>query len=170
MDKYKDLLYLDWTPIAILANLLILFLIVKHFLYQPIKKMLDARKSEVEGIYQDAEGKNEAATLLKTEYEEKLQVAKETANNIIGEATKNAQKRSDEIVSEASKKANDMLSRAEDQIQKEKKKAINEIKNDITDIALSAASEVVKKDLSVKDHEKLIEDFIKGAGDAKWQN
>jgi len=132
--------------------------------------MLDQREKEVTDIYEEANSKNEAATSLKAEYEEKLSVAKETANEIVKTATVKAQSRSTEIVSDAQEKASTLIKRANEQIEKDKKKAVNEIKNEITDIALSAAEQVVNKELTKADHKKLVEDFIENAGDIKWQN
>lgn len=170
MSAVKELIYIDWTIVFQLVNTLILFLVLKHFLYKPVKKILDAREEEVENIYKEANQKNENATSLKKEYEQKLAVAKETASDIVKTATQKAQTRSDEIVSEASLKAAGLLKRAETQIEQDRKKAINEIKNDITDLAISAAGKVISKELSKQDHEKLIENFIENAGDAKWQS
>lgn len=44
-----------WQLLFTWGNLLILFLIIKHFLYQPVKKMLADRQSEVEETYRAAE-------------------------------------------------------------------------------------------------------------------
>lgn len=170
MDKFKDLMYIDWTLVATIINFFILYFILKHFLYKPVKKMLDSREKEVKDIYDDANLKNETATNLKAEYEEKLSVAKETAGKIVKDATVKAQSRSTEIVTEAQQKASSMMKTANEQIEQEKKKAVNEVKNDVTDIVISATKQMVKKELNKEDHEKLVEDFIENAGDIKWQN
>lgn len=170
MEGFKDLLYLDWTTVAIIINFFILFFILKHFLYKPVKKVLEDRQKEVEEIYQAAEEKIGSATQMKAEYEEKLAQAKETAGEIMKTATQRAQLRSDEIVTQAQEKTAAMLQRANDQIEQDKKKAVNEIKNEIADMAIGAAKQVVSKELSVADHEKLIEDFIENAGEIKWQD
>ena len=59
------------------------------------------------------------------------------------------------------------MEKANSDIEKEKKRAINQIKDEISDIALSIAEKVVVKEISAKDHERLIEDFIAGIGDEK---
>ncbi|WMJ21825.1 F0F1 ATP synthase subunit B [Paludicola sp. MB14-C6] len=170
-ELFKPLLYIDWrTMIITLCNFLILMFILKKFLYKPVKKVLDDRKTEIENIYNKANQTNEEAANLKTEYEEKLSVAKDTANTIVKEATQKAQLRSDEIISDAQDKASAYMERATAQMEQDKRKAVNEMKDSITDLALSAAQHVVSKELTQKDHEKLIEDFIENAGDIKWQS
>ena len=43
-----------WSILVSLANLLIMFLILKRFLFKPVQKMMAARKQQVDQIYQDA--------------------------------------------------------------------------------------------------------------------
>ena len=81
-------------------------------------------------------------------------------------ATAQAQKRSNELVEEAQQRAASMVARAEAEIAQEKKKAVNEIKDEISGMAVDIASKVVEREISAKDHEKLIEDFIKNVGEA----
>ena len=50
-------------------------------------------------------------------------------------------------------------------IEKEKKRAVNQIKDEISDIALMVAEKVVEKEISPKDHERLIENFISEFGE-----
>lgn len=167
---HKDIIYLDWTTPMIICNTIILFLVLKHFFYDKVKKILNDRKDEVEKIYLDADTKNETATALKASYEGKLLLAKETASGIVKDATVKAQARGEQIVTEANQKASATIMRASEQIEQDKKKAINEIKNDITDLAMTAAAQVVDKELNEDDHRKLIEDFIENTGEIKWQN
>ncbi len=53
------------------ANLLILFLLLKKFLFKPVTKVLDERAEEIENSYKQAEETNDKAISLKSEYEEK---------------------------------------------------------------------------------------------------
>ena len=56
--------------------------------------------------------------------------------------------------------------KASNDIAQERKNAVNAIKNDISGIAVSIASKVVEKEISEKDHEALIQDFIDQMGEA----
>ena len=75
--------------------------------------------------------------------------------------------KSDDIVNTAKKDALDIKEKANKDIEQERQKVINEIKNDISNIALLAASKVIEKDLDKSKHEELIENFIKEVGEAK---
>lgn len=170
MPEYKDVFYIDWTLVFTIINTIILFLVVKHFLYDKVKKVLNDRKDEVEKIYSDANSANEKAQELKADYEAQIATAREQAGDIIGSANKRAQTKYDEVVVDAQQKASAALLRAEQQIELEKKRAVEDAKDEIADLAVMAASQVIKKEIDQKTHEKLIDDFIENAGDIKWQN
>ena len=44
-----------WSLFVTICNTLITFLIVKHFLFKPLRKMLAAREQEVRDLYAHAE-------------------------------------------------------------------------------------------------------------------
>ena len=153
------------TIVGTLANLLILFLVVKHFLFDKVNAILEARKTEVEKTYEEADQKLKNAEELEKEYTEKLSGAKEESAEIIKNATKKAQKRSDEIISEAQDEARSITVKANADIEKEKKRAVNQIKDDISDIAISIAEKVVSKEIDPKPHDELIDSFIDSIGE-----
>lgn len=152
------------TMIATLLNTLILFLVLKHFLFKPVNKILDERREKVEKTYKEADDKLTEASRLETEYTEKLANAKAESAEIVKNATKRAQLRSDEIIAEAKTEASGLIVKANADIEKEKKRAVNQIKDEISDIALMVAEKVVEKEISPKDHERLIENFISEFG------
>lgn len=154
------------TLIAQLVNLLILYKLVKHFLFKPVQNVLAKRQAEVDTLYSEANEANASAKALREDYEKHLAQAKQEASEIIKSATQNAQTQSDEIVTDAQKKAASIISKANAEIEQDKKKTINEIKNDISGIAMDIATKVVGREISEKDHEKLIEEFISNVGDA----
>ena len=48
----------------------------------------------------------------------------------------------------------------------ERRKAFDEVKGELSGIALDIASQVIEREVSAKDHEALIDEFIKNVGDA----
>ncbi len=149
------------TIIATLLNTLILFLVLKHFLFDKVNKVIEDRKNDVKETYRQADEAKENAEKLEAEYTSRLEGAKEESAQIIQTATRKAQQRSDEIISEARTEAKGLV----DNASREKKIAVNQIKNEITDIAFSAAAAVVEKDMTGEDNERLIEKFIDNVGE-----
>lgn len=150
--------------IVILANTLILFLVFKHFLFDKVNKILEERKQGVKDTYDKADEALNSAKAMEEEYRGRLSAAKDESAELIKSAAKKAEQRSDEILFNAKNEAASILDRANADIEKERKRAVNSIKDDIADIAIMAASKVVEKEISGKDHEMLIDEFIDGIG------
>lgn len=168
MNPYFEFFSIDATTIVgTILNALILFLVIKHFLFDKVNAILESRKTEVEKTYEDADKALTNAKQLEGEYTSKLAAAKEESAEIVKNATKKAQSRSDEIIANAKDEARGIIDKANSDIEKEKKRAVNQIKDDISDIALSIASQVVSKEIDAKTHEQLIESFIDEIGDAE---
>ncbi|MDE5742102.1 MAG: F0F1 ATP synthase subunit B [Oscillospiraceae bacterium] len=153
------------TILGTIINTLILFLVLRHFLFDKVNAVLDSRKNEVAKTYEDADAALTSAKQLESEYTEKLSAAKEESAEIVKNATKKAQSRSEEIIAEAKDEARGIVDKANADIEKEKKRAVNQIKDEISDMALSIASRVVSKEIDGKTHEKLIESFIDEIGE-----
>lgn len=156
-----------WTLVFTWGNLLILFLLMKKFLFGPVKKIIDERQAEVSEMYSEADKDKSDAAALKAEYESRLESARNDADEIVKTASRNAQLKGEKIIADAHSEANVIIKRAEERIEAEKKNAENEIKNDISDIAISIASKVIEEDISAQKHKKLIDKFIDGLGDTK---
>lgn len=164
--KVTDFLSIDpATIILVLANTLILFLILKHFLFDKVNKVIDDRKNEVAETFKRADEAEENAKKLELEYTQKLNAAKEESAEIVRAATKKAQVRSDEIIVDAKAEAKSIVANANAEIEREKKIAVNQIKDEIADIAFNAAEAVIEKEINTKDNEKLIESFIDSVGE-----
>ncbi|WP_283674632.1 F0F1 ATP synthase subunit B [Butyricicoccus sp. Marseille-Q5471] len=156
--------FTPWEICVTICNTLITFLIVKKFLFKPVRKMMAAREEEVQDMYAVAEKTQTEAEQLRSEYTGRLAKAKEEANEIVSSATRRATVRSEEILKESSQQATAMVKKAETNIALERQKAMNEIKDEIAGLSVMIASKVVEKDINVADHERLIEDFIDKVG------
>lgn len=155
-----------WEIITQLINLLLLFLLLKHFLFKPVQNVLNARQAEIDKDYADAEAAQTRAEELRDEYEKRIADAKAEAADITKAANQKAQAHYDEVVGEAKADAARLKQKAEAQIEQEKKKAMNELKDEISGIAVDIAAKVVEREIDEKDHEALISEFIKGVGEA----
>lgn len=155
-----------WDIVTQLINLLLLFLLLKHFLFKPVQNILNARQAAIDKSYADADSALNKAEELRDEYEKRIADAKAEATDIVKSATRKAQANGEEIIRDAQAQAAHLLEKADVQIEQEKKKAMNELKDEISGIAVDIASKVVEREIDEKDHEALISEFIKGVGEA----
>lgn len=159
--EYLELISLNiWHIVVTIANLLLLMLILKKFLWKPVKKIMAERQGQVENIYRTAEESAAAAERDKQLYAEKLSRAQDEAETIVKAATQRADRLGDEIIANAKNKAEETLKKAESDIEQEKKKAMNDLKNEISGISVQIAENVVGREISEEDHRELIDSFI----------
>ena len=150
-----------------LCSLLILFLVFKHFLFGRVHKILDERQNDVSETYNKADAALEHAKSLESEYSGLMEGAKEESAQMIKAASKKAQLRSDEIISEAKNEASAILARADEDVEREKKRAQNELRGEVSELAVLVAQKVVEKEITEADHERFINEFIDNVGDLK---
>ena len=155
-----------WTSIFTLCNLLIVFFVMKKFLFKPVKKMIDERQKEIDDQYADAEKSRTDAAELKSQYETRLAEANAEKEAILKEAYRKAQLRDEEMLRQAQDKAAATLRRADEQIALEKKRAMNDIKDEVTVMAVDIASAVLARDVKADEHSDLIDSFIDNLGDS----
>lgn len=167
MELYQALITIDpGTFVAQICNLMIQLVILKKFLLEPVKKVIAERKALADSAIGDAEAAKAEAAAMKAEYEKSLAEAKAQANDIVAAAQKTATARSEAIVGEARAAAAQIKEKAQEDIALEKKKAINQVKDEIGDMAMEIASKVVAREIDQKDHQALIDEFIKNVGEA----
>ena len=155
-----------WQVIVSLLNLLIIFLIVKKFLYKPVKSMLDTRQKTIDDKYSAAEQAKNEALADKAAYEEKLSDAKAEADTIIENAVSIAKAREKEIIAEAKSEAAGIVSKAEKNAELELKRAEDVIKGEIVDVSTRLSEKILGREIREEDHAELIDSFINGIGEA----
>ena len=148
-----------WTSIFTLCNLLIVFFLMKKFLFKPVKKMIDDQ-------YADAEQSKADAAALKEQYETRLSEANAEKEAILKDAYRKAQLRDEEMLRQAQEQAAATLRRADEQIALEKKRAMNDIKDEVSVMAVDIASAVLARDIKKNEHAELIDSFIENLGES----
>lgn len=166
----QGLVELNWTFVFQIVNTLVIFLLLRHFLFKPTTEFMDKRAQGIEKEIQDAEHMNEEAKALKANYEEKLANIKQERSDMMKEASRKAEERADGIIREARDEIRKMEERSRIDLEREQAKAINDFKNQISELAVLAAAEVMKQELDAKSHEKMIQDFIEQVGEEQWRH
>lgn len=154
-----------WQILISLANLTILFLLLKKFLYKPVLKMLDARRAEIDKDYNDAALAKQSAEQSQAELTSRLANAKAEAEGIVKEAADNAKARGDKIVEDARNTADGIIRQAELDAELERKRVNETIKEQIVEVSTALAEKMLEREINTDDHKALIDDFINNIGD-----
>ena len=155
-----------WNILISLANLAILFLLFKKFLFKPVLKMLAARQASVDEKYAEAQKAREDALADKSAWEEKIKNADTEADEIVKKAAENAKQRGDRIVSDAREKADGIIRVAEMEAALEKKKAESAIKHEIVVVSTALAEKMIAREIKPSDHRELVDSFIEKIGES----
>ena len=74
-----------WTALFTFCNMLITFSVLKHFLFKPVKKMIDDRQQEIDTMYADADAAKQKAAALEQEYQAHLQSIKDERKKAVND-------------------------------------------------------------------------------------
>lgn len=154
-----------WDIVASLLNLLILFWLVKKFLFKPVQNILAKRQAEIDEHYEKASEAEMSADENKKKWEETLSTARDTADSILSDATENAKFRGEKIVEDAKLRAESIVRQAEAEAELEYKKASDSIKREIVSVSQKLTEKMLKREIDTEDHHNLIDSFIEEIGD-----
>ena len=154
-----------WQIIISLINLLLIFLILKKFLYKPVQNVMSKRQEEIDAHYKTAEDAEKGALEAKEKYETKLSSADSEAEAILKEAALRADRRGERIVEEAREKAGVIVRQAQAEAALERKKATEGIKREIVDVSACLSEKILEREIKTEDHRKLIDSFISEIGE-----
>ncbi len=166
MDQFTKFFNIDvWTVIFSLGNLLILFLLMKKFLFKPINKILEEREKQIRENLDSAEAAEAEAAAKNEEYTSLLANARTESEEIVKAATRRASLDSEKILQTAREQAADIVKKGEQQVEMEKKQAFLDIKEEISGMAVSIAAAVVGREVSGDEHKELIDRAIEEMGE-----
>lgn len=154
-----------WQIVISLGNLLLLFWILKKFLFKPVKKVLDQRQSELDAQYESADRAEAEANEHRIAWEEKLSTAHTEADAILQSAAENAKYRGDKLIAEAQSRADGIIRAAETEAELERKKAADGIKREIVEVSGALTEKLLEREINTDDHRALIDSFIEEIGD-----
>ena len=154
------------TLIAAICNLFIQLFVFKKFFWDKIMGILDQRREAADKQITDAEAAKAEAMAIKATYEKNMAESKAKADDILMNAQRSANARSEEIIGQAQAAAAQIKSKASADIEMEKKKAINDAKNEISGLAMAIAGKVVERELNTADQADLIDRFINELGES----
>lgn len=154
-----------WQILISLLNLVLLFLIVKYFLFKPVKKMLAKRQSEIDSQYDAASQTEKEANESRQLWQQKLSGAEGEADAIIQKATDNAKYRGEKLVAEAQEKAESIIRLAKTEAELERKKAVEGIKREIVEVSGALTEKMLEREINNEDHRALIDSFIEKIGE-----
>ena len=151
--------------VCVVVNLLVLYVLMKKFVFGRVTKIIDARQALLEEKNASVAKAQEEADRLKKEYEKSLENANETSVQIVKEAKSRARAEYNKIMARAAADAEAMKAGAEKAIATEREQQMDELHVQIMDLAVEAAGRIMAEKSSPETDKALYDAFIKEAGD-----
>ena len=95
------MLRLDWNLLFTVINLLLLFVLMKIFLFKPVKNIIAQRQAEADKQFNEAAKKQAEADGLKAQYETSIANAKAEQTKAMQETMRHADAEYNRIVGDA---------------------------------------------------------------------
>ena len=141
-----------------------LMLILKKFAFGPLLAMLNARQDNIKSNLDEAQSRRDEMVRLQEEYRQRLNQIEDEARDKVQAAVKEAQAARDEILAKAQLDREAIVQRGGEEMQREREKAMVQMRDELANLAIDAASRVVKQNLTGASHAHLIDDVINGVG------
>ena len=145
----------------------ILFIAVLFYFKVPglLGGMLDKRADTIKSELEEARALREEAQTLLASYERKQKEVQDQADRIVTAAKEEAKAAAAQAQVDLAKSLERRMAAAEDQITSAQAAAVKEVRDQAVTIAIAAARDVIAKQMTATDGNKLIDDAIAQVGD-----
>jgi F-type H+-transporting ATPase subunit b len=148
-------------------NFLIIFIILRAFVFSPIIDLLNKRRTSIAQGLQDAQVAAEAKENAEKDAQEIIAAAQAEANQKVQEATERAEKASKEIIAQAEIDAAKEHEAAIADAQLERERILADIRRQVGGLAIAAAQKLVGEALDEKRQHALLDEFFSGVKSGK---
>lgn len=149
-----------WSIFWAVFNVVVLFILLRIFLFKPINKLMNERTQSIQKDIDDAEKAKAEAEELRRQYSDSISEAKEEANRIIMQAHDDAESERASIIRKSHEEADQIVSAASETIENERKRVLQQAQSEIADLAIEAASKIVGANLDDEKNRRLVDEFL----------
>lgn len=141
---------------------IILFIFVKHFLWNKVTDLLEQKREAVDSELDKATESKENALKIENELKAELNKAQEEVREMISQAEKEGNQMRESIVNEAKEEAKRRIENAKAEINQEIASKNTEIRKMIVDVAFQAAQKIVSEEIDQDRYLDVVNKIIEG--------
>lgn len=149
-----------WSIFEAVANVIILFILLRIFLFKPVNKIMNERTQTIKNDLDSAEKAKKEAEELRQQYSDSISEAREEANRIIMKAHDDAEAEKAAIIRRSQEEADEMISDANKSIENERKRVLQQAQTEIADLAIEAASKIIGENVDDEKNRRLVDKFL----------
>lgn len=135
--------------------------LLAKFMYKPLLRSLEERSAKIAQDIENAKRSEEEARRYAEQTQKALNASKQEAIKMKDQALREADTARRHMLADAKKEYISMIDDAKKDIGKEASEAKAKLKDDIASLSTEIAKKILEKEISEKDHDKLIDESIK---------
>jgi len=158
MEELLHKLGIDWRLlIAQLVNFVILFFLLRKFLYAPILSILERRRQRIEEGLRDAERATARLSGIELERKQALDAAALERQHILEAAALEAERLREQRIASANAEAAALLARAREEATRTRDELLAEVRREVGDLVLAISRKVTAEKISKSVHAELMD-------------
>ena len=148
--------------LVVLVSMILLLFLVKYFAWDKVNAMLESRRDKISKDLDEAAEKKKAAEEIQANAHEIIHKAELKGSDILNNAREAASKTQDEMIKEGKEVVSRMKAEGQREVDSMKQRAIAQVQDEIVDLSIQLASQILEKEVTKERHQEVIESFIKG--------
>jgi F-type H+-transporting ATPase subunit b len=160
MQLFENIGINGWNLVAQLVAFVIFILLFWRFALKPIVTALDRRTERIRESYAAADAMRAELQATEARNEQLLQQARQEAQQIVANARQAGEASLARARDEASKQADDYLGRAQETLRQETNQARQQLRQEIADLAVTAATRIVRREIDPAAQSQIIRDTL----------
>jgi F-type H+-transporting ATPase subunit b len=159
-----------WVLVAQLVAFLIFVGVFWKFALGPITNLIDQRRDRIEESMRAAERMQKELAATQARNEEVLGEARRDAQKLLAAARENAEQTLARAKDQAQVESDRIVEKARVTIEAEREQSWQQLRQEVADLAISAATKIVRKELDRGQQTRLIEETLaEASGDGRFQ-
>jgi F-type H+-transporting ATPase subunit b len=134
-----------WTLFLQTANFLLLVWLLQHFLYKPVRAVIEKRRALAEEALLKAETTEKGAQAAQSEFEAETAELEQTREAVIRSTRQSGEAEAKKIVAEARRQADGILAAAQKAAEESHAEALETVKQDVVETAVEIAGTILRK-------------------------
>lgn len=140
----------------------LLVFVLGKFAWKPILGALKQREERIRESLEKAEKVSADAERSMAEQKAELDRQRQEMTEAMRRTREEAEKGAQELLEKARREAGETAERARRQVEEERNRAVEQIRAETVEIAIAAASHLLKKSLDGEDHKRIVKEYLAG--------
>lgn len=152
---------IHWQTLLVQAiTFLVLFALLRRFLFGPVREILKARADEVSQKLDEADNQKRQAADYAASLEGRLREIHEEARREVEKATQEGRAAAQRIIEQARQEAAEALRRGREQLEHDRRAARIELRRQVGDLAIRAAARAIREAFDESAHRRAVDRFL----------